>query len=302
VTIVINPKGVVTKDRFPRVQEYAIFAFGPDASLEGRADDYLTIEPDDGFDASSGSKPRLNSLLRSGTEATRKDRENMFYPVLIDTKREAVVGAGEPLPLDTDPDLLKPVNGYQAVWPIRRDGSWGRWGLGNTTLKTLIEKGYVALGEYDAKRKTWGISYLSQQHREQLAAGMMEIVGYDKKKNVVDVRYPEQAITRIKSVWKRTRHDAGAYGSDLMRKFVGDGAAFQFPKSLYAVEDAIIPIMRHRKNGLILDFFAGSGTTFHATALMNSRDGGSRRCICVTNNEVNETASKELNRLGFYEG
>ncbi len=302
VTIVINPKGVVTKDRFPRVQEFGIYVFEPGASLEGRADDYLTPEPDEGYEAASGRRPRWNSLLRSGTEATREDRENMFYPVLINSARGKVVGAGEPLPLNENPDLAKKVEGHEAVWPVRRDGSWGRWGVGNTTLRGLIESGYVALGEYDKKRKTWGISYLSQQHREQLAAGMLEQVGCDKNKNVIDVRYPEKAVTRIKSVWKRVRHDAGAYGSDLLRKFVGEDAAFQFPKSLYAVEDALLPIVRNRKNALILDFFAGSGTTFHATALMNWRDGGCRKSIIVTNNEVNETLSAELAKRGMFLG
>ena len=45
---------------------------------------------------------------------------------------------------------------------------------------------------------------------------------------------------------------------------------------------------------MIVDFFAGSGTTLHAINLMNAIDGGERRCILVTNNEVSEDEAKEM--------
>ena len=43
----------------------------------------------------------------------------------------------------------------------------------------------------------------------------------------------------------------------------------------------------HYKSLSILDFFAGSGTTLHATMQLNAEDGGHRKCILVTNNENN---------------
>jgi adenine-specific DNA-methyltransferase len=300
-TIVVNPKGV-TQGRFSRVEEFALFAFGPDAMPEGKADDYLTPEPDDGFEAVAGMRPRWKGLLRSGTNARREDRENMFYPVLLDPERSAVIGTGEPLPLGKEPNLNKKVDGYTAAWPIRSNSQWGNWGVGHITLRQLIKKGYVGLGEYDEDRKTWALSYLSQQLREQIEGGILEVVSFDKIKNKVDARYAELGARRIKTVWKRSRHDAGVHGSDLVKNLLGRTEAFSFPKSLYAVEDTILPFVRGRKNALILDFFSGSGTTFHATALMNWRDGGQRRCICVTNNEVSEERLRELSAAGLFAG
>ncbi len=300
-TIVVNPKGV-TQGRFSRVEEFALFAFRPNAMPTGKADDYLTPEPDEGFEALAGTRPRWKGLLRSGTNARREDRENMFYPVLIDLKRNAVVGTGEPLPIGKEPQLDKKVNGYTAAWPIRSNGQWGNWGVGHTTLRQLIAKGYVNLGEYDKDRKTWAVSYLSQQLREQVESGVLEIVSFDKDKNRVDVRYAVVGARRIKTVWKRSRHDAGVHGSDLLRNLLGRTEAFPFPKSLYAVEDTILPFVRTRKNALILDFFSGSGTTLHATALINWRDGGERRCICVTNNEVSEEKERKLSLAGLFAG
>jgi adenine-specific DNA-methyltransferase len=44
----------------------------------------------------------------------------------------------------------------------------------------------------------------------------------------------------------------------------------------------------NKPNALVVDFFAGSGTTLHAVNLLNAEDGGNRRCVMVTNNEVSE--------------
>lgn len=51
-----------------------------------------------------------------------------------------------------------------------------------------------------------------------------------------------------------------------------------------------------KKDALIVDFFSGSGTTLHAVNLLNTEDGGRRRCVMVTNNEVSEAEIKCLRR------
>lgn len=289
-TIVINPKGV-TQGRYSRVEEFAIFMFMPGATVTGKLDDYLTPEPDEGFEAVKGKKPRWKGLLRSGGSARREDREDMFYPILIDPAIGKIIRTGEPL-IGKDPDPTSKVDGYTAVWPIRTNGKWGRWGVGHVTLTELIEAGYISLGAFDEKRHTWAVSYLSKQLREQIEGGILEVVDRDPVTNVVTVEYASVADRRIKTVWKRSRHDAGAYGSSLLKEILDRTEAFSFPKSLYAVEDTILPLVRKRKDAVILDFFAGSATTFHATCLMNWRDGGHRRSISVTNNEV--SAEREV--------
>jgi adenine-specific DNA-methyltransferase len=304
VTIVINPKGV-TQGRFSRVEEYAIFVFMPGATVTGRGDDLLTpgIEKEDEepLNVDEQQRPRWKGLLRSGSDARRQDREDMFYPVLIDPERQAVVGTGEPLPLEQEPDFDSKIDGFACAWPVRRDESLGRWAVGPTTLRSLIEKGYVAVGGYDPKRKTWAISYLSKEPREQIDAGILEVLSYDEDRNVVDVVYTDVAKRRLKSVWHRTRHDAGVGGSDVLQAIFGS-RVFPFPKSVYAVADCLSAVLRDRPNALVVDAFAGSGTTLHATCLLNAEDGGDRRCILVTNNEVEDATAKELNKDGFYRG
>ena len=80
------------------------------------------------------------------------------------------------------------------------------------------------------------------------------------------------------------------------------GRRFPFPKSLYAVEDALRFFVANHKDAVILDFFAGSGTTAHAVMRLNKQDGGRRQCISVTNNEVAADEQKTLREKGLRPG
>ena len=100
------------------------------------------------------------------------------------------------------------------------------------------------------------------------------------------------------SQWNIETHDATYHGSQLINRVIGE-KRFDFPKSLYAVHDVIRFFVTNKPNALILDFFAGSGTTLHAVNLLNAEDGGHRRCIMVTNNEVSADEAKKLNNQAY---
>ncbi|SCW94784.1 DNA methylase [Sphingobium faniae] len=72
------------------------------------------------------------------------------------------------------------------------------------------------------------------------------------------------------------------------------GRKFPYPKSIYAVEDALRVCLEDRPDAIVLDFFAGSGTTAHAVMRLNRQDGGQRQCISVTNNEVGADEQAQL--------
>ncbi|MDR3159404.1 MAG: site-specific DNA-methyltransferase, partial [Zoogloeaceae bacterium] len=91
------------------------------------------------------------------------------------------------------------------------------------------------------------------------------------------------------------------YGSTLLRSLI-PGRSFPFPKSLYAVEDALRFFVREKSEAVILDFFSGSGTTAHAVMRLNKQDGGKRQCISVTNNEVAADEQKALREQGLRPG
>jgi adenine-specific DNA-methyltransferase len=291
VTIVINQKGV-SQGRLARVEEYAVFVFMPDAFLKTHHDDLLSP------DRSNNKRfmtPRWEWLLRGGNNSKREDRPGLFYPIYVDPIRNAVTGVGESLPLAEKPNLDNADDGTVA-WPVRTDGSLGNWQVQPSTLRELLEFGYVRLGGFHKGRKTWTVQYLNKGTRSRIESGDIRIVARNPVTNAVEIEYVnEEARKRnIKTVWHRGIHDSGIYGSSVLRAIVGGEVNFAFPKSVYSVRDAIGAVTRDKPDALILDFFAGSGTSLHAIEMLNAVDQGNRRCILVTNNEVSEEEAKIL--------
>ncbi|MGI6664634.1 MAG: site-specific DNA-methyltransferase [Christensenellaceae bacterium] len=297
VTLVINPKGS-TRGRFSRVEEYALYCFMPEAYVQGGLDSMLGEQSEDD---GQPSYPRWKGLLRSGIDSLRSDSPNLFYPILIDEKTNRIIRAESSIPLGVKPDYDEKIDGYSVAWPIRNDGSEGRWMLSTETFNDMLGKGYVSLGGYDKRRKTWAFSYLSKKYQLQIETGELVVAGKSENQQSLIVKYKKAQDKQIKTVWHRTRHDAGAYGSDLVSSIIGR-QKFTFPKSLYAERDCLSVIVGKNKNALIVDFFAGSGTTLHAVNLLNAEDGGQRRCILVTNNEVSDGEAKALSNQGYQPG
>lgn len=99
-----------------------------------------------------------------------------------------------------------------------------------------------------------GISYISQPNQKLIDEGRIIIVGRDPKTNVVSVEYASDNNRVIKTVWHRTSHDAGAYGTDLISEIIGQTNAFSFPKSLYATHDSIASVVRGKKKRINFRF------------------------------------------------
>jgi adenine-specific DNA-methyltransferase len=89
-----------------------------------------------------------------------------------------------------------------------------------------------------------------------------------------------------KSFWDDVRYSASEHGTQTLDRILGKGGMFQFPKSPHAVMDCI-KVCSSRKDAIVLDFFAGSGTTAQAVLELNKQDGGKRQFILCTNNEGN---------------
>jgi adenine-specific DNA-methyltransferase len=100
-------------------------------------------------------------------------------------------------------------------------------------------------------------------------------------------RYLDQSLSVVLKDSIRRDRDAA---NKLLHKIIGNGK-FSYPKDHYVLAEWIDYVMpEHRKNDLedppvILDFFAGSGSTAHAVAELNANDGGKRTCILITSEE-----------------
>lgn len=301
VTIVTNPKGVA-QGRFARVEEYALYCFFGVAGVHATDDDLLS-------DSSTLRNTRFwKGLLRAGTNARPQDGLGMAYPVYIDPERSRLIGAGRTLrerisagevngdPNDWLPDEVldqgEAPPGSVAVWPLRKDGSLGVWQAIPETLLALAEQGMT---KCVLRTDGWAISYVPNGVRAKIDRGEIAMSGNDASGSVL--LKMQRDLTRAKTVWKRARHDAGWHGSVVLRALL-DARVFDFPKSLYAVRDALEPVLAHKRKAIVLDFFTGSGTTAHAVALLNKRDGGRRTSVSITNNEVGPKVSASLVKAG----
>mgnify|MGYP005812669811 CR=1 FL=1 len=305
VTIVTNPKGVA-QGRFARVEEYALYCFFGSAGVHATDDDLLS-------DGGTQRNTRFwKGLLRAGTNASPSAGLGMAYPIFIDPERGRVISLGRTLrerieagDVTGDPNRWLPGEreasetpaGLVAVWPLRRDGSLGVWQAIPETLLSLLHQGLV---KSVLRPDGWAISYVPNGVRTKIDRGEVEITGYDEQSGAA-ILVMKRDLTRAKTVWKRARHDAGWHGSVILRKLL-NARAFDFPKSLYATRDALEPVVTHKKDALILDFFAGSGTTAHAVAMLNRADGGRRRSISITNNEVGPEEQPRLRSKGLRPG
>jgi len=146
------------------------------------------------------------------------------------------------------------------------------------------------------------IYYLAVGERKKVKTGTYKVLGHREDGSIVTSKLEDvQRLTVPGTQWRIGSHDATQYGTRLLLKLMPN-RSFPFPKSLFAVEDGLRFFVQNNPNALILDFFAGSGTTAHAVMRLNKQDGGRRQCISVTNNEVAADEHKKLREQGLRPG
>jgi adenine-specific DNA-methyltransferase len=299
VTACTNKKGSSRPGRFSRSDEYLYFVFLGQSVVAHQADNMLTSDR-----AETKPKTIWNSLLRRGDAARRRDRPNMFFPVWIEPDTGRIVSVGDALPLGEDrTHSIPPSDGLVASWPLRSDGSEGRWQVGAPRLRRLVADGQAKAGAFNKQLAQHAVLFLKSGQIDDIKAGRLVTSGSDEQGALVlswadSIGEGRQAP---RTLWVRDAHDASIYGSTLLRAVL-PGRKFPFPKSLYAVEDTLRFVVANKPEAIVIDFFGGSGTTAHAVMRLNRQDDGRRRSIVVTNNEVSDDEAKALTEAGHRPG
>lgn len=110
-------------------------------------------------------------------------------------------------------------------------------------------------------------------------------------------RFLSEALERgrvTKTIWDDI--ETTTNGTQLVKSIFGGHTVFSNAKPVSLIH-RMLQLGSYR-DSIVLDFFAGSGTTLHATMQLNAEDGGKRKCILVTNNENNicEEVTYERNK------
>ena len=292
VSSVISRKGMARTNDFTRTNEFIYFVrIGDSSVLPLEAADY----------AKEGEGIHWQSFRRSSASNVRTSRPSQFYPIYVRKEDNRIVEVGEPLPHNVDRFSVRERAGCVAVFPVRDDGTEMLWGVTPDECRQRVSKGYIKAVKYTpAKPQLYVMQYLMSGTIQDIDNGRIRVTGMGRDGSVLAENLETKRIMP-KSQWDYSSHDARDFGTKILNEMLFDNR-FSFPKSLYAVHDAIRFFVANKPNALILDFFAGSGTTLHAVNLLNAEDGGSRRCILVTNNEVSADEAKDFAKRGIKPG
>src|SRR3989338_7288206 len=188
-------------------------------------------------------------LRDSGKESMRTDARNCFYPFIV--QNEKIIGFGDVLENGNHPkNQTEEKNGKYYIWPIDVKGIERKW-----------------------------------RYARQSVESVKDLLRVKKTKQGYDIDIGKD-FGIVRTVWQNSKYDASEYGTKLIQDLV-PSTPFDFPKSVFNVYDCLAPIIAERKNAIVLDYFAGSGTTGHAVMILNKEDGGNRKFILCTNNENN---------------
>lgn len=275
---IMNLKGNQDEFGFAGTHEYThVYCL----SRENCSIGYLPVEDeelDDWLSDDKGFYKKGANLKSTGVNAPKEKRPYLFYPILvnIETKVVSTISKDEYVRIyDKELKLHDEVYlsqlqekyeslGYTFLLPITggKGMSW-RWGW--QKVKEEADEIIVNINGIDVS--------LYKKQRPQLG---------------------DLPSKKPKSVFYRPEYSSGNGKAELV-SVLGENL-FGYPKPL----NLIIDFLRISafKDSTILDFFAGSGTTLHATMQLNSEDGGHRKCILVTNNENNicEKVTYERNK------
>lgn len=175
-------------------------------------------------------------------ESKRETAQNCFYPIYV--KDWSIVSIWDVCDDEFHPESANVIQDdwTVAIYPV--DPDW-------------VER--------KRRHANWTINWILEELR------------CDDIKWVLNIRR-EKSSYRFKTVWDDKRYNSNTYGS----KYLGNilwNKAFSFPKSIHTVYDSVFAITQNNKDALILDYFAGSWTTWHAVMKLNRKDGWRRKFI-----------------------
>ena len=177
----------------------------------------------------------MNGAKGEGGNYLRTSGKTCFYPIYV--KNNNVIGFGDVCEDDFHPISANVVNGdILEIYPIDAEGVERKWLFGRDTVSDIQSELSV---------------------KKNRNTGLYEII-----RTKTEINY--------KTVWTDSTYSAKEHGTNLLSKMF-KSPVFSFPKSLYAVKDCIGIAIRNTQSSIVLDFFAGSGTTGHAV-IEHNRD------------------------------
>ena len=213
----------------------------------------------------SGRKYRETDLRKTGSGDRRADRPLMWYPFYYNPE-------SQDLTVEEKENPKLKADGYKEIWPIKPDGTEGRW--------------------------RWGFS-TSYQNLAFLVARIMPKYKDEEKYTVYEKDYidkkGEERTVKEHTCWDRTEFNSDNAMQDFKRLGFSN-QLFPFPKSVALMKH--ICYLANCNDAVVIDFFSGSGTFAQGVMQINSEDNGNRKFILVQLPELCEESS-DAYKAGF---
>jgi adenine-specific DNA-methyltransferase len=260
IPILINPSGRPVDKGFALCHEYGLFYKKSSAGsiskiprTEKQLARFNEKDKDGIFE--------YRNLRREGSNSDRKDGERQYFPIYGNTDTNKIR-----IPLcEWDENnrewivLEKPGQFESVIYPINDDGYEKNW--------------------------RWSIDSIKEDYSQFIC----RIPKYGTPQVYYKYRPNLEGVTPL-SLWSDSKFSATEQGTKLL-KDIFKNPNFSYPKSIYAVVESLV-VMGIKSTDIALDYFAGSGTTGHATIKLNREDGGKRKYILVEMGTYFNTVTK----------
>lgn len=258
ISIKNNPSGRSTVKGVSVANEFAIICGATELANVGmlpRTEEQIAQYPEH----DSEGYYQWRSFIRCGGQNDfRSARPRLFYPLVVDGGKIRIPD----MQWDKKQKnwiLTENTEGKEILYPISNSTEY-TWRLGVESLSEAINS-----------------------VRTRISRGGGRIVE-------IKFRLDESGVLP-KTFWDNELYNSTSYGTSLLKNIFGEGQLFSFPKSVFAVADTL-RVCNLDSDGIVIDYFAGSGTTAHAVLNLNKDDRGRRKFILVESGEYFDTVLK----------
>ena len=245
---------------------------------------------------------------------SKADRPNQVFPVFVERATGVLIGVGKSLKNLLDEGSFNgDLNSFEyttdetprgcvAIWPVSAKDEDCVWRLTSSTFLENWVSGYVKISKNPRKasHNPFSIQYLPSGVIEKIRAGALAVLGTEKGVPTLRLGENQTEGSGVPTLWAESPHFTSK-GTDHLRDVL-NSRDFPYPKPVELMIDVLSALGGNSSDGVILDFFAGTGTTAEAVMRLNAQDGGRRQSIIITNNELAAATVKKLTKSGHLPG
>lgn len=282
----------------------------PSGSFNYQHEFLIFIVPND-FEANpmkfTGGKERTPFEGLTLATFDKTQRPNQTYPIFVNTETGNLEGIGESLQeriklskyqgelSEFNYDFGEAPEGTVAIWPITSKGKQCVWRLAPNRLKSDWGKGYIKITPNRQKNSLnkYSIQYLPEGVIKKIEKGELKVNGTEPNAPTLTFGENKTVGSDIPTIWLE-KEFYSVKGTSLLNDIFSQ-KLFNYPKPLPLITEILRALTS--QNDIVLDSFAGSGSTAHAVLDLNVEDDGNRKFILVEMEDYAETVTAERLKL-----